>query len=365
MERPALQRLMLEVQAGRVDAVVVYKVDRLSRSLIDFARMMEVFERHKISFVSVTQRFSTADSMGRLTLNMLLSFAQFEREIISERTRDKIAAARRRGKWSGGRPILGYDLESPPNRLVINELEAQRVREIFELYLKHEALIPVVTELERRGWKTKSWTTRKGRIIGGGGFDKGLLYLLLQNVTYIGKVRHKEHVYDSEHPGIVPPPTFQRVQEVLKRNGSNGGTTVRNRYSALLKGILKCETCGCSMGYTYSSSRRPRPTGKGNGTGGIRYRYYVCRNAQKRGWSTCMSKSVQASLIEEFVIDQLRARHGPSFESRWQATAPAERPALVRSEVDCVTYNGEAQRIRIGFTCPPHHDRKASKEQER
>jgi site-specific DNA recombinase len=149
MERPALQRLLADIEAGQIDCVVVYKVDRLSRSLLDFARMMQTFDKHRVSFVSVTQQFNTATSMGRLVLNVLLSFAQFEREIISERTRDKLAATRRKGKWAGGHPILGYDVDPRGFRLVVNEAEAVRVRAIFDLYLEHECLLPVVQELEQ------------------------------------------------------------------------------------------------------------------------------------------------------------------------------------------------------------------------
>src|SRR5438445_13463630 len=162
MEWPALQRLLADSAAGEVDCVVVYKVDRLSRSLLDFARMMETFEQHQVAFVSVTQQFNTAHSMGRLVLNVLLSFAQFEREIISERTRDKIAAARRKGKWSGGLPLLGYDVDPRGSKLVLNAAEVQRVRAIFALYLQHEGLVCVVEELKRRGWRNKRWRTRKG-----------------------------------------------------------------------------------------------------------------------------------------------------------------------------------------------------------
>src|SRR6202166_2741867 len=147
MERPAVQRLLADIQVGKVQCVVVYKVDRLSRSLLDFARMMETFDRHRIAFVSVTQQFNTATSMGRLILNVLLSFAQFEREIISERTRDKIAATRRRGKWSGGLPLLGYDVDPTVPRLVVNRKEAAQVRAIFDLYVEHQGLLPVVREL--------------------------------------------------------------------------------------------------------------------------------------------------------------------------------------------------------------------------
>src|SRR6202050_4988728 len=179
--RPALRELLEDIAAGDVDAVVTYKVDRLSRSLLDFARMIQLFDEHRVSFVSVTQQFNTATSMGRLVLNVLLSFAQFEREIISERTRDKIAAARRRGKWSGGHPLLGYDVDPVSFRLVVNADEAEQVRQIFALYLKHGGLMKVLQQLEQRGWRTKSWLSRKGRTIGGRPFTKSGLRHLLSN----------------------------------------------------------------------------------------------------------------------------------------------------------------------------------------
>ena len=188
MDRPAMRRLLAGVEAGKIDCIVVYKVDRLSRSLLDFAKVMEILDAHHVSFVSVTQQFNTTSSMGRLTLNILLSFAQFEREIISERTRDKIAATRRKGKWSGGRPILGFDVDPRGGRLLVNEEEAARVRAIFELYLERQALIPTVKELEARGWRQKRWVTKKGREAGGKSFTKTSLYRFLTNVLYIGKV---------------------------------------------------------------------------------------------------------------------------------------------------------------------------------
>src|SRR5690554_280558 len=157
MDRPALQRLLADIEAGKVDCIVVYKVDRLSRSLIDFSKIMDVLERHKVSFVSVTQQFNTSTSMGRLMLNVLLSFAQFEREMISERTRDKIAATRRKGKWTGGCPMLNYDVVEGGGRLRVNEDEAARVRDIFDLYLDRQSLLATSTELEARGWTTKQW----------------------------------------------------------------------------------------------------------------------------------------------------------------------------------------------------------------
>jgi site-specific DNA recombinase len=295
IDRPALQRLLKDIEAGRVDCIVVYKVDRLSRSLLDFARIMETFEKHGVSFVSVTQQFNTTTSMGRLTLNILLSFAQFEREIISERTRDKIAAARRKGKWSGGMPILGYDVDPRGGRLLVNEDEAARVRAIFELYLERQSLIETIKELDVRGWAGKRWTTRKGHERGGKPFNKNSLFNLLTNVLYLGKTTLRKEVFDGEHPAIVDAEVFQRVQALLHRNGQSGGKHVRNRFGALLKGLLHCVPCGCAMVHTHTTKN-----------GNKRYRYYVCLNAQKRGWHTCPSKSIPAPEIERFVVDQVR-----------------------------------------------------------
>ena len=295
MERPALKRLMADIVAGKVDCIVVYKVDRLSRSLLDFARMMETFDRCRVSFVSVTQQFNTGNSMGRLMLNVLLSFAQFEREIISERTRDKIAAARRKGRWSGGRPVLGYDVAPGGGRLLVNEDEATRVRGIFELYLEHQSLIETVKALDERGWTNKRWTTQDGRDAGGSRFDKPNLFNLLTNVLYLGKITLKKEMFDGLHPAIVDAEIFQRVQALLRRNGQSGGRHVRNRFGALLKGILRCVPCGSAMIHTHTLKN-----------GNKRYRYYVCLNAQKRGWHNCPSKSIPAAEIERFVVDQIR-----------------------------------------------------------
>jgi site-specific DNA recombinase len=296
MERPALKRLIVDIEANKIDCVIVYKVDRLSRSLLDFARMMETFDRQKISFVSVTQHFNTTHSMGRLTLNILLSFAQFEREIISERTRDKIAAARRRGKWSGGHPPLGYDLVVSPtgSKLIVNEDEASRVRSIFELYLQHERMMPVVQELSRRGWNSKVWTTRQGSGRGGSPLDKTTLFRLLNNPIYLGKVKYRDELHAGEHVAIVDESVWRRVQAILRRNAQSGGATIRNKYEALLRGLVRCASCDALMCHTFSS--------KGN----RRYRYYVCLHAQKRGWKTCPTKSISAAEIERFVVDQIR-----------------------------------------------------------
>jgi site-specific DNA recombinase len=292
MERPALKRLLADIQAGNVDCVVVYKVDRLSRSLLDFARMMQTFEQHQVAFVSVTQQFNTAHSMGRLVLNVLLSFAQFEREIISERTRDKIAAARRKGKWSGGLPLLGYDVDPPGSKLIVNAEEAQQVQAIFALYLECGGLIATVQELGKRGWRNKRWQTRKGHLRGGLPFAKGSLHHLLTNVVYRGKVKYKNEVHTGEHEAIVEAKVWQQVQEKLSRKSQS-----RERLSsgALLKGLLHCRPCGTAMTPTYACKN-----------GGRRYGYYVCTNALQRGRTCCPSRLLPGAAIEEWVLKRLQ-----------------------------------------------------------
>jgi site-specific DNA recombinase len=296
MDRPALNRLLVEIAAGNVDCVVVYKVDRLSRSLLDFSRIMESFDKKGLSFVSVTQQFNTTHSMGRLTLNILLSFAQFEREIIGERIRDKIAAQRRRGKWAGGIPVLGYDVDrsNPSPKLVVNAEEAVRVRRIFSLYLELGSLLPVVEELARRGWCNKSWTTKKGGARGGRPFDKCSVYALLTNPIYIGKIKHKADVYAGEHEALIDVGVFEKVQARLQKNGRGRGNHLINKYGALLKGLMHCQACGHMMVHTFTGRRAKR------------YRYYTCGKAIKSGWKTCPIKSLPAAEIEAAVVDQIR-----------------------------------------------------------
>ncbi len=302
LDRPGVQRLMADIEAGLIDCVVVYKVDRLSRSLIDFARMLEVFEQKGVAFVSVTQQFNTANSMGRLMLNVLLSFAQFEREVISERTRDKIAATKRKGFWSGGRPVLGYDIERRPggNRLVVNDAEASQVRRIFELYLECGSVSQTIRRLDEMGWTTKAWVTKRGREMGGRPFNKSLLFNLLTNVAYLGKVKHKEDVYDGQHDAIIADSLFRRVEQMLQTNRSGDGRGSSNKHGALLKGLVRCKACGRSMIHHYASSRLQSGTVK-------HYRYYVCTRAQKRGWSECPGPSLPAPELEQFVVNQIRS----------------------------------------------------------
>jgi site-specific DNA recombinase len=237
--------------------------------------------------------------MGRLTLNILLSFAQFEREIIGERIRDKIAAQKRKGKWAGGVPILGYDVDrsggSP--KLVVNAKEATRVRQIFAIYLEKQSLQPVVRELERRGWRNKKRITKKGRLIGDKAFDKATLYMHLKNPLYKGMISHKGELYAGEHEAIIDEDQFDRVQKILSYNGRTGGKEVRNKYGAILRGLLRCKACDHAMTHVFTTSR---------GKTRKQYRYYRCVGSIKRGACTCPSGSLPASAIEQLVVDEAR-----------------------------------------------------------
>jgi len=297
IERPALARLLRDIEADKIDCVVVYKVDRLSRSLMDFSRILETFETRNVSFVSVTQQFNTTHSMGRLTLNILLSFAQFEREIIGERIRDKIAAQKRKGKWAGGVPVLGYDVDrsngSP--RLVINAKEASRVRAIFQMYIDKGSLQPVASELARKTWVNKRRVTKKGKKVGGRAFDKASLHQLLTNPILTGKITHKDAIYDGEHDAIIDQELFDKVQTQLKYNGRMGGIEVRNKYGALLRGLLRCKTCDAAMTHTFCGKRK-----------GKFYRYYRCTQAIKNGREVCSGSSLPGQEIERVVVDEIR-----------------------------------------------------------
>jgi len=337
MDRPALKRLLADIETGAANCVVVYKVDRLTRSLLDFARIMEVLDKQGATFVSVTQQFNTTSSLGRLTLNILLSFAQFEREMISERTRDKMSAARRKGKWIGGNLVLGYDVAPQGGALVVNEEEASRVREIFRLYLEYGSLIPAIAELDRRGWRLKAWTTREGREVGGSPFTKNKLYNLLTNVIYAGKVDFAGQIYAGEQARIVDDEIFNRVQETLRRNGRRGGRNVRNKYSALLKGIARCDTCDAGMIHTYTKKENRL------------YRYYVCVNAHQRGWNQCQTRAVSAQALESAVVAQLRGigRNPAMFGEVMRQIAEQRRLGLAELEKEKSAIEQEMEKITL------------------
>ena len=323
---------------------MVYKVDRLSRSLIDFARIMETFEKSKVSFVSVTQQFNTTTFAGRLTLNILLSFAQFEREIIAERTRDKMSAPRRKGKWTGGHPVLGYDIDPRGSRLVLNAAEAHQVRAIFNLYLDYNALLPVVNEIDRRGWRTKQWRYKEVEPRRQLHSPKAASTALLTNPIYTGKIKHKTDLYDGEHEPIVTPEIFRQVQAHLQHNGRTGGIEVRNKHGALLKGILVCKACDRAMTHTF--------TGKGS----KRYRYYTCTQVIKKGRRSCPSQSLPAAEIEDAVVDQIRCiatDAGLREEVLRQAQAEVDvELTLLRSDLSAVErelarHHAEIRRLAV------------------
>ena len=292
VNRPAFQRLLADIEAGKVDAVCVYKIDRLSRSLLDFARIIEFFEKHDVTFTAVTQQFSTANAMGKLTLNILMSFAEFERQVIAERTADKMAASRQKGLWMGGRPVLGYDIED--KQLIVNDEEAEQVRGIFRLFIETGSMVATVIEVNRRGWTTKSWKTKSGEVREGKPFDRVSLRRLLTNPVYIGKVRSGNEVFDGVHEAIVDTTTWEAAQALLKSHEGNGNG-VRYSDSALLKGIVKCGTCGAS--YSPHSAKN----------GNRRYRYYVCQTAQKQGAAACPKSRVGAEELEQFVVGKVMA----------------------------------------------------------
>jgi site-specific DNA recombinase len=356
MERPALQRLLADIHSGKVDCVVVHRVDRLSRSLLDFARMMETFEQHHVAFVSVTQQFNTAHSMGRLVLNVLLSFAQFEREIISERTRDKIAAARRKGKWSGGLPLLGYDVDPQGSKLVVNAGEAERVQAIFALYLECGGLLTTVQELAKRGWTNKHWQTRQGHVRGGLPFTKGSLHHLLTNVVYRGKVKYKKEVHCGEHEALVDARLWQQVQDRLSRQKPSRQRLTSN---ALLKGLLYCRPCGTAMTPTFACKM-----------GGRRYGYYVCTNALQRGRKSCPSRSLPSAAIEPWILQRLEEvaqkadaqQLSPFAElAHWDKVPSPERSALLRTWIARVDYDGSQDKATITFATPNDPPKKSPK----
>lgn len=292
-ERPALKRLLADIERGRVDIVVVYKIDRLTRSLADFSKMVEVFERHGVSFVSVTQQFNTTTSMGRLMLNVLLSFAQFEREVTGERIRDKIAASKRKGLWMGGIPPLGYDVRE--RQLVVNEAEAAVVRRIFEQMLTIGSPTQIAAHLNAEGVTTKAWTTQGGCVRHGASIDKKYVSKLLRNRVYLGEVSHKGNWYPGCHTAIIDPDLWARVHTVLAKDGHarSAQTKTLSRTDALLRGLL----------YTPSGERMyPTYTRKN----GQQYRYYVSKSESRFGAPAKRYARLPAREIEGVVLAQIR-----------------------------------------------------------
>jgi DNA invertase Pin-like site-specific DNA recombinase len=364
LERPALQRLLADIEAGKIDCVVTYKVDRLSRSLLDFTKLVEVFDRHGVTFISVTQSFCTTTSMGRLTLNMLLSFAQFEREVIGERIRDKVAASKQRGMYMGGTPPLGYDVVN--KKLIVNPAEADLVREIFRRFVTEGSTTRLAQALNAEGKTTKAWTTKDGKVRAGTPWHKGHIYQLLNNRLYLGQVEHKGNVYPGEHQAIVSQEEWDQVHDILSENYRVRANRQRAKVPGLLKGVIRCGHCKRAMGITYTKK-------KGSTT---HYRYYLCTHAAKAGHEACPVRTVPAGEIEASVVALLRrslmtpevaartyreARglvpdaadeqdiilHLRQFNDLWDELFPAEQARIVKLLIDQVTVYSDQVDIAL------------------
>jgi DNA invertase Pin-like site-specific DNA recombinase len=358
LERPALQQLIADIQAGRIDIVVVYKVDRLTRSLADFARLVELFDAEAVSFVSVTQQFNTTSSMGRLTLNVLLSFAQFEREVTGERIRDKIAASKKKGMWMGGNVPLGYDADE--RTLVINPAEAETVRRIFALYRELGCVRRIKEEIDRLGLRTKSSTTANGTERGGKPFSRGHLYTLLSNPIYTGRIAHKAELYPGQHPALIDDESWSAVRDQLAANKSDHRRKAKAAEPSLLAGLLVD-----AQGERLTPSHAVKK--------GRRYRYYVSAalitdagTDRAQGWRLAAMEIEEAviriladaltspaRLVERFGAadmpsDQFRKLLGRA--ARLAAAlggSPGERAKLVRELVEKIIVDEKTIMIKL------------------
>lgn len=362
MERPALKKLMRDIENGQIDVVVVYKVDRLSRSLSDFAKLIDLFDKHNVSFVSVTQQFNTTTSMGRLTLNILLSFAQFEREVIGERIRDKVAATKRKGMWMGGQPPLGYVTKD--KKLVIDEREAELVQLIFERFTVLQSMTLLAKELRDQGYRTKKWITQKGVLRGGNVITKGFLYKLLNNRTYLGEIIHLGNNYQGQHKPIISHALWEKSRSVMKENPRKRQIRTRGLSTALLQGLCVCGGCQSMMTPTHSK----KPNGRV-------YRYYKPSAHLKNNCEDCPVGPVPAGELENIVLNQIRVaictpemmvrvwresikdNHGiteqqvrdglQNMHLIWDELFPLEQARLLRLLIEKIIVNHDRIDIRI------------------
>lgn len=334
MERPALQRLLADLRQGLVDVIVVYKIDRLTRSLADFARIVETLDRQGASFVSITQQFNTTTSMGRLTLNVLLSFAQFEREVTGERIRDKIAASKRKGMWMGGNLPLGYDLHDC--QLVINDREAETVRYIFQRYLELGTVSALQAELRRQNIVSKAWVSGSGRKKGGVGYSRGALYYLLRNPLYVGRIAHRGATYDGQHPLIVQKELWDKVQAMLTRNRQGGHRTARATEPCLLTGILYDD-----RGHLMSPSHSRKATGQ-------RYRYYVSQALlQGRADEAGSVRRVSAEAVESIIGRTLCEALPQPQQKLWSTSSTDQKRIRLMQLVERVVISRDGIDIKV------------------
>jgi site-specific DNA recombinase len=291
-DRPGFQALQQAIKDGEVNVLAVYKLDRVSRSQADLHQFLRFLQDHDVDLVSTTENFDTTTIQGRAMIGLISTFAQMERETIAERTRDKVHASRKRGMWTGGRPVIGYGLKD--KKLIVIEEEAHRVQEIYRLYLELGSLGNVVRELRERNWQTKGWTSKEGRINSSKPFTKAILHRVLTNPLYLGKVTLKDELHDGEHEAIIDQDIYDRVQSQMKHNSRSKGRGVRNKWGAILTRLLHCGRCGAPLRHQYT--HKPNRI----------YRFYVCQTALDCGAAACPGTSTNASKIERFVVDQIR-----------------------------------------------------------
>jgi len=293
MERPGLKHLLSDARQGKFQAVVTYKYDRLSRNTKDFLHVLDIFDKQAIAYVSVTQPIDTGSSVGRLMRSILMDFAQFERELIGERTRDKRAAMAKKGKWPGGQPVLGYDIDEETKKLKVNAAEAKQVRVLYETYLKTKSLSQTAITLNKQGLRMKKWTTRGGNVRGGRRFNKSNLDYVIRNPVYLGKIRHKEDVHEGEHKAILDAATFQRTMRQLAANGEKKKSPNQDKHNFLLRGLVRCGTCGQQMTPNFAYSK------------GKKYFYYKCVSVNLLDKTACTTKSAPARELERLVLDRV------------------------------------------------------------
>lgn len=361
VNRPGLKHLEEDIRAGKIDVVVVYKIDRLSRSIMDFGKLLDLFEKHHVEFASVTQDINTATSSGRMMLNILMTFAQYEREIITERIKDKVAAAKKKGMNTGGIPPMGYVSDPITHKLQIQPAEAEIVKRIYADYLKLGSARDVAAGLEADGIRTRVLTSRKGRVTGGGPFTAALVYAVLSNPMYIGKVRHHDKTYPGEQEAILERSVWNATQKLLAENLRFDGK--RQKRVTPLGGLVWCGSCNGLMKENFSVRR-----------GNRHYRYFVCSADEKRLHSTCPLKHVPAPELEKLVLQEIGkllntpetlagilGEAGKALESEqvhnaladlnsvWEVMFPVEQYKFIRSIVSRIIVYPDKVKIRYNI----------------
>jgi len=351
--RPSLQRLLNDIKEGRVNMVIVYKLDRLSRSLVDFVQLLKFFDEHEVAFASVTQPIDTSTSTGKLMLHILSSFAEFERQLISERTKDKLSASRKRGQWTGGYIPLGYRLEvkDKKKKLILEPEGEKLVKEIFDLYLKGNSTLKISQIFNERGLRTSQFTCKNGRVIGGVKFSVAKIQWMLRYVGYMGKVEYNGQIYNGEHEALIDEETFKKTQALLDQNHRERKVLKNTDCTGLLSHLLHCKACDTYMVHTYTIKHRTH-----------KYRYYTCTNAQKYGHGSCPTRSVNSKAIEDAVINCLKEIYSDKEKSKnhtykqeidallspiWNTLHPEKKKRVLKILVKEIDYTASSKELEI------------------